>query len=99
MQDYVHHDGCLMEFLARELDDDHPRLCGRCQNCDPTHRLPESYEHATGLAAAEFMQNVVVEIPPKKKAGSLEEVKVRFPEYQFSNYFAELEHEPGRALS
>jgi ATP-dependent DNA helicase RecQ len=99
MQEYVHHDGCLMEFLARELDDDQPRPCGRCQNCDPAHRLPEGYEHATGLAAAEFMQCVVVEIAPKKKAGSHAEVRVRFPEYQFRNYFGELEHEPGRALA
>lgn len=33
MQAFVHHDGCLMEFIARELDDPHAEPCGRCANC------------------------------------------------------------------
>jgi len=30
---YVNHDGCLMEFLARALDDAAPERCGKCMNC------------------------------------------------------------------
>jgi ATP-dependent DNA helicase RecQ len=30
---YVDHDGCLMEFLARALDDPTPSPCGKCMNC------------------------------------------------------------------
>jgi ATP-dependent DNA helicase RecQ len=30
---YVDHDGCLMEFLARALDDPTPGPCGKCMNC------------------------------------------------------------------
>jgi hypothetical protein len=30
MQAYVEHDGCLMAFLARALDDPNAAPCGRC---------------------------------------------------------------------
>jgi ATP-dependent DNA helicase RecQ len=33
MQDFVETDACLMEFLARELDDADAARCGRCANC------------------------------------------------------------------
>ena len=33
MRAYVRHDGCLMEFLVRLLDDPDPQPCGRCINC------------------------------------------------------------------
>lgn len=41
MAEYVTTDGCLMEFLRRELDDPGAEPCGRCANCtglklDPT---------------------------------------------------------------
>ena len=33
IQRYVAHTGCLMEFLARALDDPNPTRCGKCMNC------------------------------------------------------------------
>ncbi len=33
MRRYAHHDGCLMEFLRRELDDPGAEPCGRCMWC------------------------------------------------------------------
>ncbi|MCP9487850.1 MAG: RecQ family ATP-dependent DNA helicase [Gaiellaceae bacterium MAG52_C11] len=33
MQEFVATDDCLMEFLARELDDPDAHRCGRCANC------------------------------------------------------------------
>jgi ATP-dependent DNA helicase RecQ len=33
MREYVDHNGCLMEFLARALDDPSPERCGKCVNC------------------------------------------------------------------
>jgi ATP-dependent DNA helicase RecQ len=33
MRDFVYHDGCLMEFVTRELDDPQSSPCGRCANC------------------------------------------------------------------
>jgi ATP-dependent DNA helicase RecQ len=39
MRRYVEHTGCLMEFLARALDDPSPARCGKCMNCTgQTHR-------------------------------------------------------------
>jgi ATP-dependent DNA helicase RecQ len=99
MQAYLQHRGCLMQFLARELDDDATPACGKCMNCAPASALATTYRHETGVAAAEFMTNVVVEIPPKKRAGFKEQVAVRFPKYRFPPNFGVLQHEPGRALS
>ena len=33
MQAYMRHDGCLMAFLIRQLDDPDVTACGRCANC------------------------------------------------------------------
>ena len=33
MKRYVAHPGCLMEFLARALDDPTAAPCGKCMNC------------------------------------------------------------------
>jgi ATP-dependent DNA helicase RecQ len=42
MRAFVRHPGCLMEFMARELDDPYARPCGRCSNCvgDVVSRSP-----------------------------------------------------------
>jgi ATP-dependent DNA helicase RecQ len=42
IKQYVAHQGCLMEFLARALDDPHARPCGKCMNCSgqTRRRLP-----------------------------------------------------------
>lgn len=34
MKTYIHETGCLMNFIARELDDPNPVMrCGKCKNC------------------------------------------------------------------
>jgi ATP-dependent DNA helicase RecQ len=33
MQAYVREGGCLMQYIAQELDDPNPKQCGRCKNC------------------------------------------------------------------
>lgn len=95
MQDYLQHGDCLMNFLSQELDDHSTEPCGRCANCDPEGALPTDYSHETGLAAAEFMGNVFVEILPRRQAG----VK-KFPIYQLPRRLSDegLLHEHGRAL-
>jgi ATP-dependent DNA helicase RecQ len=98
MQEYLGHEGCLMQFLAGELDDHETPACGRCRNCCPEVQLSHDYAHETGLAAAEFLEHVVIEIQPRKRAGSKAEVQARFPCYQFDPLFGELAHEGGRAL-
>jgi ATP-dependent DNA helicase RecQ len=101
MQEYLHHDSCLMQFLARELDDPEAKPCGKCANCLPEQALLTSYNRATGIAAAEFMENVCIEIRPRKQVGkSLVEAEACFPFYQFPYRLCTegLEHEVGRSL-
>ncbi len=99
MQRYLQSSGCLMQFLARELDDDGTEPCGKCANCSPDTKLAEKYQHETGVAAAEYLANQLVEIPPKKLSGSsVAEAASRFPVYNLPYHFGDLAHEPGRAL-
>ena len=98
MQEYLEHQGCSMQFLAQELDDDETTACGRCQGCHPAGALTREYMHETAVAAAKFIENQVIKIVPRQKAGTKANVAHRWPEYQFDNYFGELEHEVGRAL-
>ena len=95
MQQYVEHNGCLMNFLSRQLDDPVTEPCGRCANCAPDQVLPVDYSHETGLKAAAFLENVMIEIEPRAQAGV-----GKFPVDQlpYSLKTAGLQHEPGRAL-
>ena len=95
MQDYLHHDGCLMQFLSNELDDSHASPCGRCANCDPKKVLSVEFSHETGLAATEFLANVFIEIAPRKQVDVL-----NFPFDQLPRNLAseDLLFETGRAL-
>jgi len=96
MQDYLHHKGCLMEYLSIQLDDINVKPCGKCSNCSTNESLPITYKHETGLSAANFMENVLIEIIPKKITNSR-----YFPNYKFPSLFAQenLSHETGRVLS
>ncbi|GAB3705319.1 RecQ family ATP-dependent DNA helicase [Mariniluteicoccus flavus] len=40
MKDYAHTDGCRMEFLARQLDDETAAPCGRCDTCLQASEAP-----------------------------------------------------------
>ncbi len=95
MQAYLQHNDCLMNFLSHELDDHATEPCGRCANCDPDDALSTEYSHETGLAASEFMENILIEISPRRQAGV-----EKFPIYQFPYRLSKegLLHESGRAL-
>jgi ATP-dependent DNA helicase RecQ len=66
MQRYVAHRGCLMEFLARALDDPDAKPCGWCANCQGRGFRAEA---SAGLInqAAEFLGRVDIVIEPKKR--------------------------------
>jgi ATP-dependent DNA helicase RecQ len=95
MQRYVHHDGCLMQFLSSQLDDPHATPCGKCASCDPERAVPQTFSHEMGLAAAEFLENVLIEIEPRKRLDPAD-----FPTYGFPRMLASegLLCEAGRAL-
>ena len=66
MQKYVAYRGCLMEFLARSLDDPDARACGICANCQRKGFAAEvSRELVT--QAAEFLGRVDIVLEPKKR--------------------------------
>jgi ATP-dependent DNA helicase RecQ len=63
---YVDHDGCLMEFLARALDDLSPAPCGKCMNCAlRTKRQPVPDELIRD--AVQFLRGDTVIIDPRKR--------------------------------
>ncbi|GAC1638243.1 MAG: hypothetical protein NVS4B2_27280 [Chloroflexota bacterium] len=53
---YMQSRACLMRFLARELDDPHPRRCGQCTVCRGKPLLPEQCSRAMVERAAEFVR-------------------------------------------
>lgn len=66
IKSYVDHDGCLMEFLARALDDPSPGRCGKCMNCvgrRKRHAVPAELIQA----AVEFLKSDTLIVEPRKK--------------------------------
>jgi ATP-dependent DNA helicase RecQ len=66
MRRYVEHSGCLMEFLARALDDPAPKPCGRCMNCtgQTARRAPPA---ALVRQAVEFLRGDIIVIEPRSR--------------------------------
>lgn len=66
MQTYVAYRGCLMEFLARALDDPEAKPCGVCANCQGKGFRAEA-PAAFVRQAAEFLGRVDIVLEPKKR--------------------------------
>ena len=78
---YVKADGCLMEFLARALDDPAPARCGKCMNCSgQTNRQQVSVEITQ--AAVEFLRHADISFEPRKQwpSSALNEIQTAMPE-------------------
>ena len=89
MHEYTRHAGCLMEFLARALDDPSAAPCGRCANCRG-RGLPASPDPALVLEASRFLRGESRPISPRLRWPS-------DPGSQPSGRI-ELPNEPGFAL-
>jgi ATP-dependent DNA helicase RecQ len=91
MQSYVAYQGCLMEFLARALDDPEARPCGVCANCQGKGFRAEASAELVKQAAA-FLGRVDIVLEPRK----------RWPQdvslSQTSVIPAEMRNAPGRSL-
>ena len=77
---YVDHDGCLMEFLARALDDPSPGSCGKCMNClrgAQRQRVPD----ALVREAIDFLRADTVDFKLRKQwpGAALSELKRAMP--------------------
>ena len=63
---YVEHTGCLMEFLARALDDPAAASCGKCMNCtDHTGRRPPPPELVQ--KAVDFLRADALVLEPRAR--------------------------------
>ncbi|MCY3873204.1 MAG: RecQ family ATP-dependent DNA helicase [Rhodobacteraceae bacterium] len=95
VQEYIDEKGCLMEFLARVLDDANPRPCGRCSSCQGrpivgTHIVQESASNA-----ARFLRRSEIPLECKKQVAAR-----AFPTYGFTGNLPVLfRAETGRVLS
>lgn len=80
MQAYAVHQGCLMEFLLRALDEPEPGPCGRCSNCRGEW-LPCTVRYELALEAKDFLMESCIEIQPRKDfpAGILGDRKSSIP--------------------
>lgn len=96
IQEYIDHDGCLMSFLRRELDDRDGLECAKCMNCDPQSALPTSFTRECAIRALDYLKHSELVLFPKKLFP-----KDAFPIYGFSGYLVKqnVESEAGRVLS
>ena len=95
MLDYMQEKGCLMQYLARALDDPHASPCGKCAGCLDQPLLPETVQPAEINAAGLFLRRSHLTILPRKRwqTGAHEQ-------YEFhGNIGADLIAGEGRALS
>jgi ATP-dependent DNA helicase RecQ len=95
MLDYMQEKGCLMQYLARALDDPHAGPCGKCAGCLDQPPLPETVQPAQINAAGLFLRRSHLTISPRKRwqTGAHEQ-------YEFhGNIGADLIAGVGRALS
>lgn len=66
MKEYITHDGCLMQFIANELDDDGAYPCGICVNCN-NGLLNTKPRQESIKKALEFLHQDYVVINPRKR--------------------------------
>ena len=67
MADYMEHRGCLMEFLARALDDPQAGPCGKCAGCRGSPLLDPEYDHDLANRAAIFLKRSFQPLPPRRQ--------------------------------
>ena len=95
VQRFVDESGCLMEFLARSLDDEHPQPCGKCANCLGKPIVAQTRKRRTVDAALSFLRRSEIPLNCKKQVSP-----DAFVEYGFKGRLrAEWQAKEGRTLS
>jgi ATP-dependent DNA helicase RecQ len=81
MQRYVEHDGCLMEFLARALDDPAPKRCGKCMNCTG-HTQRHTPPAELIQRAVEFLRSDTIVLETRKQwpSAALPQIQTAMPQ-------------------
>ncbi len=95
MLDYMQEKGCLMQYLARALDDPRAGLCGKCAGCLARPLLPEMVRPDQANAAGLFLRGSHLTVFPRKRWQTGAHVQYGFR----GNIGADLLAEEGRALS
>lgn len=67
MQGYVNETDCLMEYIARALDDPNPKRCGRCKNCTGVESNFEPAPQQIVKAQSFLRQGKPLVISPRKR--------------------------------
>lgn len=67
MREYAENQTCLMQFLARELDDPNPDPCGKCSICQGRLLLPDTVQTELIEKANQFLRRCDQPIFPRKK--------------------------------
>jgi ATP-dependent DNA helicase RecQ len=67
MQAYMCHPGCLMEFLARALDDPHAGPCGKCAGCLGKPLLDPGYDQDLTNQASLFLKRSHQPLWPRRQ--------------------------------
>ena len=93
---YINEKGCLMEYLARSLDDEYAESCGKCASCLGTPVVESTFSHEVGVAAALFIRHAEFELECAKQIPSGAFSLYNFP---IGNIPAALRAEEGRVLS
>ena len=96
VQRFLDEQGCLMEFLARALDDKDPRPCGRCANClGEESVVGKTFKQSTAISAARFLRQSELPLKCNKQVP-----KDAFQNYEFRGTIpGELRANTGRILS
>jgi ATP-dependent DNA helicase RecQ len=95
VQDYIAHEGCLMDFLRQSLDDPHSEPCGKCANCLGHLLLEPEQDRQQVIQASLFLRHSEFPLKPKKQVAAN-----GFPTYGFrGNLPPALQAETGRVLS
>src|SRR5947208_16233417 len=91
MRRYVEDKGCLMEFLARALDDPTAAPCGKCMNCTK-HTERRVVPASRTQMAVDFLRGDTLVLEPRLRWPKplLEEIRSALPEAVESGKKAEL---------
>jgi ATP-dependent DNA helicase RecQ len=95
IQAYIDSPDCLMQFLAKALDDEHPQPCGRCARCLGQPVIDERFSLELAAEAARYLRQAELPLECKKQA-----ISGAFVIYPFrGNLAPQLRAETGRVLS
>ena len=95
VQEYIDTPDCLMVFLARSLDDENPRPCGKCARCLGRPVIDEGFSHRLAVDASLYLRRSDLPLEGKKQVAT-----GAFPTYGFKGNLPEgLRAETGRILS